>query len=1371
MVEQISRWLEDEAKLPVWLDQWDIIPGDHSQEEMEKALDECLCCVVFVGPNGIGSWQNEEIRSATHSRISEKSIRVIPALLPGVKRPGKESILPRFLRGLTWVDFKDRWDDPGALHRLVCGIKGEKPGRDTTGIQEGVCPFRGLEIFREQDREFFFGRDVLVQRLLDKLADSRFLAVTGPSGSGKSSIVQAGLISCLRLHTEVALFTPGERPVEELAFALRACYPKEAKPPAEQLRKRLHQAGDMLHVIAREMLEFSAKKNLLVVIDQFEELFAQTQNEEHRQCFISLLLEAVEVVNGPVTVILTLRSDFIGKCAYYKDLNMFINDNFVQVEPMGMEELRMAIEEPARMVGLGFEEGLVNRVLEDVKGAPGELPLLEHALLELYERRDGGRLFLQAYDAIGGISGALVNRAESEYKKLDDTEKEILRKMFVLRLIQPGEGTEDTRRRATKEELLSINQTFFRGSGGGLSKKNPGRRRQENVLSKWIDSRLLTSARDTSGTLELVDVAHEALIRKWDRLREWMAVGREAARLTGILRQAALEWKQANHSPDYLFQGARLVQMEELVKAHVDDLTDDEIEFIEAGVKLRVEKKLEKEEQRRKELRRKRVIIQIFIVLFVALLLLSIYSFYQRNIAIEQSKKMQRNMLIAEALQELPKNNIKALRIAEAAYEIFPEPTPRLSRVISEAAISTLRFPLYSKTYEHEGRVASAVFSPDGTRILTASFDKTAKAWDLDGNLLADLTGHTHFVNRAVFSPSGRLILTASADGTAKLWDLRGKIILSLNHNSWVSTAVFSPDETLLLTASYDGIAKLWAINGKPLSTLTHSDCIYTAVFSSDGSRILTASKDKTAKVWNLKGKLLTSLNKHKSWVISAVFSPDDKRILTASCDKTARLWTLDGEPITHFKHNGFVYSAVFSPEGKKVLTSSYDKKAKLWNLEGKLLAECSGHTNYIFSAVFSPDGRRILTASYDLSAKLWDLKGNLLADLNKHKNSVCSAVFSPDGTRILTAEFHNRAILWCLNENFVINLDLHTASVDCVDFSPCGELLLTASSDNTAKLWNISGEHLAEFKHNLWVRTAFFSPNGTRVLTASWDNTAKLWDLKSNLVTIIMHADAVDSAVFSPDGKKILTASRDNTAKLWSFDGNLLADLDQHKAWITSAVFSPDGKRILTASNDKTVKVWDLKGKLLIDLDKHTAPVSKAIFSPDGNRILSASYDSTTKLWDLEGNLLIDKSHGDWVNSVDFSPDSTMIITATGNFEPRIWDLNGNLLSELSKHNYWVTDAIFSPDGMLILSTSYDRSAKLWDLKGNLLANLNKHSDIVWKAAFSPDGSRLLTASKDGTAKLWYTPKTIYKLIKSSKIPNLEKKEMELLGLPLNRQ
>jgi energy-coupling factor transporter ATP-binding protein EcfA2 len=801
IVEKIAQWLQDNANLSVWLDKWNLIPGDPWQEEIEKALDESQCCVVFLGPKGMGPWQNMEMRSVLNTRVSENSIRVVPVLLPGAVRQ-KESKLPRFLRELTWVVFNVKWDESEALHGLVCGIEAKEPGRYKGDIQEDICPFRGLEIFREQDRQFFFGREVLVQRLLDKIERNRFLVVTGPSGCGKSSLVQAGLISSLRQHSQVTLFTPRERPLEELAFALRTCYPEKNKPTVEKLRKRLKEGMDILHLIAREILEYSDKKNLLIIIDQFEELFAQTKSEDERRRFISLILDAVDIPNGPVTVILTIRSDFIGKCAFYKNLNMFVNDHFVQVEPMGIEELRQAIEEPARMVGLRFEDGLANRILADVKGAPGELPLVEHALLELYEGRKGRLLLAQAYDGIGGIAGALVNRAESEFNKLDESEKEILRKMFVLRLIQPGEGTEDTRRRAAKEELLAI--------GGDVKVV-------EKILNQWINARLLTSTRDTPRQQVLIDVAHESLIRKWDRTQTWMAEGREAARLTGILRQAALEWKGANRSPDYLFQGARLLQMEGLVNTHADDLTEDEIEFVKAGVKLREAKEIEKEEQRRKELRaaqelaaakskvfkRARMITAIIFLFLMSVIFLA----YNLNIKEKSTRKQLALNYWDNSHQAREKGQmLYFLHLCAEAMSVHPD----------QAFNKTLLFDMNDfweilplvHIFHYEEPIYGAIFNTDKTRFLTWSNNKTALQWDAKtGKQIGNTMMHRDVVKGALFNVDGRQILTWSMDGTVRLWDAKtGKPIgKALLHQDDVKGALFNPDGTQILTLIADG--------------------------------------------------------------------------------------------------------------------------------------------------------------------------------------------------------------------------------------------------------------------------------------------------------------------------------------------------------------------------------------------------------------------------------------------------------------------------------------------------------------------------------------------------------------------------------------
>jgi energy-coupling factor transporter ATP-binding protein EcfA2 len=853
IVETIARWLAHEAQLSVWLDKWNLIPGDPWQEEIEKALDQSQCCLVFLGPNGIGPWQNEEMRAAIEERVSSETIRVVPVLLPGAMRPQKESEIPRFLRRVTWVRFKEKWEDPQALHLLVCGIHGKIPGPDSSEIQEGICPFRGLEVFREQDRRFFFGRDVLVQRLLDKLAHSRFLAVAGPSGCGKSSLVHAGLIAPLKQHSVVVVFTPRERPLEELAFALRTGYPDNNKPPAEELMERLNKPCNILHIIAREMVEEAVdKKNLLIIIDQFEELFTQTANEEERSRFISLLLEAVEVVKGPVTVILTIRSDFIGKCAYYENLNMFVIDHLVQVEPMGFEELRQAIEEPARMVGLHFESGLINRILADVKGAPGELPLLEHALLELYEKRKGALLSSGAYDAIGGITGALVNRAESEFNKLDDEEKEILHKMFVLRMIQPGEGTEDTRRRALKEELLAI--------GGDAGKV-------ERVLNRWIDARLLTGTQDRDRGQVMIDVAHEALIRQWDKIQTWMGEGREAARLTGALRQAALEWKRANCCLDFLFQGARLVQLEELVNSHAEDLTVDEIEFVQAGVKLREAKEREKEELREKELqaaqalaavnykavKRARVIIALIVLSLITVIVLA-FNFYisekRARIGEYRARKQLAVNIWDNSRQAREKDQmLLAFHLCAEALNVNPDSVFRKTLLFDMNDLWNC-FPLVH-ILRHKGPVQGAIFNVDETRILTWSRDGTVRIWDAQtGSPIGQPMVHDSWVSRITFNTDKTRILTWSRDGTVRIWDAQtGSLI---GHDSWVSRITFNTDKTRILTWYHGGTARIWdAQTGSPIGQrMVHKKEIIGAKFNPEGTRIITWNYIETG-IWD----------------------------------------------------------------------------------------------------------------------------------------------------------------------------------------------------------------------------------------------------------------------------------------------------------------------------------------------------------------------------------------------------------------------------------------------------------------------------------------------------------------------------------------
>ncbi len=594
--------------------------------------------------------------------------------------------------------------------------------------------------------------------------------------------------------------------------------------------------------------------------------------------------------------------------------------------------------------------------------------------------------------------------------------------------------------------------------------------------------------------------------------------------------------------------------------------------------------------------------------------------------------------------------------------------------------LNTPEFRTKNQFENHQDRVWSASFSPDGKTIVTASGDGTAKLWDCDGNELQTLTGHQGELLSASFSPDGKTIVTASEDGTAKLWDLEGNELQTLTgHQGWVRGASFSPDGNTIVTASEDGTAKLWDRNGKELQTLTgHQGGLLSASFSPDGKTIVTASEDGTAKLWDLEGNELQTLTGHKNRVWSASFSLDGKTIVTTSSDGTAKLWDLEGNGLqTLTGHKNEVWSASFSPNSKTIVTASGDGTAKLWDLEGNELQTLTGHKNWVWNASFSPDGNTIVTASDDGTAKLWDRGDNELQTLTSHQNEVWSASFSPDGNIIVTASNDGTAKLWDFEGNELQTLTGHKSEIWSAGFSPDGNIIVTASNDDTAKLWDLEGNELQTLTgHKNWVWSASFSPNGNIIVTASSDGTAKLWDLEGNeLQTLTGHQDWVRGASFSPDGKTIATASDDDTAKLWDLEGNELQTLTGHKNWVWSASFSPNGNIIVTASSDGTAKLWDLEGNELQTLTGHKNWVWSASFSPDGKTIVTASNDRTAKLWDLEGNEIQTlNGHQGSVRSASFSPDGNTILTASDDRTAKLWPVE-TLDSLLAKGCDWLRD------------------------------------------------------------------------------------------------
>jgi tetratricopeptide (TPR) repeat protein len=616
-VREVAERLIDE-KLKIFVD-WELLPGREFQPALAEALHESRTCVVFVGPNDLGWWQKEEVQVAIDKRAREPEFRVIPVLLPGAVRPKRGEVAHlEFLINATWVELVKTLDDDAAFRQLVAGITGIPIRGRNDWYEDGVCPYRGLEAFRPDDEKFFFGRDNLTGWLVGSLRREiraaqgvRFLGVFGPSGSGKSSVVLAGLVPRLKAgaiegseHWPVVIFRPGDDPLKNLATAVvQRFHPADSLPDAAQVLKLI---GDLradartLDIFAHMSLcDQPGEVRLAVVVDQFEEVFtyrpqddqARTRFEHDRNQFFANLLQAAAAPGGRVAVVLTMRSDFWSSCAPFPQLNDVLSSHQEQVGPMSASELREAIEQPAFRVGCEVEPALTERLLADVEGQPCSLPLLQFALTEVWKRRNVRELMLRAYNDLGGVEGAIEHRANEIYNSLKPEYQDLCRWLF-LRLVQPGEGTEDTKRRASYRELLP----------GDSTRAEAVKRLIQTLADR--DARLITTE-GADATDGAVEVAHEALIRGWTQFRRWVDAERAGLRIQRRLTEAAQEWAAASpeHKQDYLYSGARLAVCREWVETRRDELSRIEAALLAASEEAEQERKQDalKNERRLRE--------------------------------------------------------------------------------------------------------------------------------------------------------------------------------------------------------------------------------------------------------------------------------------------------------------------------------------------------------------------------------------------------------------------------------------------------------------------------------------------------------------------------------------------------------------------------------------------------------------------------------------------------------------------------------------------------------------------------------------------------------------------------------------------------
>lgn len=1181
------------------------------------------------------------------------------------------------------------------------------------------APYRGADLFEEIDAGVFFGRDAHIVTGLDALRLMRtntdkpetLFVIKGPSGSGKSSYLRAGLLPRLRREDRrflvLDIVAPKRDAITGTTGLAQAIFSTRKRlnltqPDVGDIKKACQQDAHRIRGLLVECQQAAADRfverdsdvqlpTVVLPVDQADELFAPAAGTEARQ-FLRLIKDLAEPDDGDglgFIVIPTIRTDGYRCMETAPELDGLKTHEFADLKPIPVTLFKDLITEPARRSSesdhsFTVDSQLVERLLEDCsKGGGEQVPILSLTLRQLYQDYSAdNELTLNEYDEDMGGLGAVVRAEVARVLATDEqyrtAQLKLLRDAFIPWLVTVSDDDRPMRRRARWTDLPEASRP---------------------LIGEFVENRLLATDADSDQTT--VEVTSESLLTEWDDLTGWVAADCENLRRADSLESNAADWRANDPGTEYLLHGQRLEAAEKLANdptygPRLSGVHD----FLAASrkhVNDRLAEDFRKEQTHSRRLKKALGVVAAALAVALVCAVVAVGMKFtadratQRAVASYHEAVSER--LVAQAQADLSGDradgDIRAFQQLLAARALTDNPDDGAVFSAAVERMNTL------KIFDAPAVVSRIAISPDGRLAACASSkDANVRIWDIEtgkpiGEEEKSSSDTSDEMQSVAFSPDGKLVASGSSDATVRIWStetgqpvgppLRG-------HLGTVLDVAFNPDGHTIVSGGADGTVREWDIKQAreivpPMQG--HAIQVRSVAYSPDGQTIVSGGEDQTIRRWNARtGQPVGApLIRQAGAIWSVAYSPDGRRLVSASSDRTLQRWdaqsgTPIGEPMRG--HSGIAFSAEFTPDGR--IISGGDSTVRVWNAEtGAPIAALHGHINIVMSVAVSAEGDKVVSGSTDNTVRVWDIRN--IQPIENPAAAIQSVATNTEGDRIVTGGADNALMLWDTRTLRPAGPPMtgHRRPVLSVAFSPDGNRIASGSADNTIRIWDgHTGLPLGAplTGHQGWVNSVAFSPNGRRIVAGDREGTMRVWDVDTRAQIIgPIKADhgfqvpgmtlnpEVLAVAYSPDGMLIVSGGRDRTVHVWDADSGapIRQPITGHEGSINSIVFTSDSKRIVTASNDTTIRVWDVaKGEQIGPLFfGHKGDVKSVDISPDDQRIVSAGVDNTLRMWHTDTSQPIGQpmvGHQDWVRSVAFSADGKTVVSGSDDSTMKVW-------------------------------------------------------------------------------------------------------------------